>query len=138
MNPEHPPFLKLLATAPLLSLQLRVPPHPIIFSKEEDFTTAAEFVYRNDAEKILFRTRMAAASLTLALALIIFFAAKEMFGSVAALIALSLFVFEPTVLAHGALVTTDMAMSCFLLGTVYSFYRYLKSPTTPRLILTAF
>src|SRR6266700_1894888 len=137
MNPEHPPLLKLLATAPLLSLQLRVPPHPNIFSKEQDFTTATDFVYGNDAEKILFRTRMAAATLTLALALIMFFAAKEMFGSGAALVALTLFVFEPTVLAHGALVTTDIAMSCFLLATAYSFYRYLKSPTTPRLILTA-
>ena len=121
MNPEHPPLLKLLGTAPLLSVQLWVPPHPSIFSKEEDFITAADFVYRNDAEKILFRTRMAAASLTLALALIMFFAAKEMFGSGPAVIALTLFVFEPTVLAHGALVTTDMAMSCFLLATVYCF-----------------
>jgi hypothetical protein len=138
MNPEHPPLLKLLATAPLLSLSLRVPPHPNIFSKEEDFTTAADFVYGNDAEKILFRTRMTAASLTLALALILFLAAKEMFGSGAALIALTLFVFEPTVLAHGALVTTDMAMSCFLLATVYCFYRYVRLPTAPRLILTAF
>jgi hypothetical protein len=137
LNPEHPPLLKLLATAPLLSLPLRVPAHPGIFSKEEDFTTAAEFVYGNDAETILFRTRIAAASLTLALALILFFAAKEMFGSVAALIALSLFVFEPTVLAHGAFVTTDMAMSCFLLATVYFFYRYVKHPTAPRLMLTA-
>ncbi len=137
MNPEHPPLLKLLATAPLHSLQLRVPPHPNIFSKEEDFTTATDFVYGNDAETILFRTRMAAASLTLALALILFFAAKKMFGTVAAFIALLLFVFEPTVLAHGALVTTDMAMSCFLLATVYGFYRYVKGPTARRLILTA-
>jgi len=137
MNPEHPPLLKLLATAPLLWLQLRVPLHRNVFLKEEDFITATDFVYGNDAETILFRTRMSAASLTLALALILFFAAKKMFGSIAALIALSLFVFEPTVLAHGALVTTDMAMSCFLLATVYFFYRYVKRPTAPRLILTA-
>jgi 4-amino-4-deoxy-L-arabinose transferase-like glycosyltransferase len=137
MNPEHPPLLKLLATAPLLSLSLRVPPHPNIFSKEEDFTTAADFVYGNDAEKILFRTRMTAASLTLALAVILFFATREMFGSIAAFIALLLFVFEPTLLAHGALVTTDMAMSCFLFATVYCFYRYVKRPTAPRLGLTA-
>jgi len=81
---------------------------------------------------------MTAANLTLALALILLFTAKEMFGRGSALFALTLIVLEPTGLAHGALVTTDMAMSCFLLATVYCFYRYVKLPTAPRLILTAF
>ncbi len=137
MNPEHPPLVKLLATAPLLSLSLRVPSHPNIFSKEEDFTTAADFVYGNDAEAILFRTRITAASLSLILAIVLFFGAREMFGRLAALIALALFVFEPTILAHGAVVTTDMAMSCFLFATVWAFYRYVKRPSLVRLVLTA-
>jgi len=137
MNPEHPPLIKLLATAPLLSLSLRVPPHPKIFSKEEDFTTATQFVYGNDAEKILFRTRITAAVLSLLLAALLFAAAREMFGTVAAFIALALFVFEPTVLAHGAVVTTDMGISCFLLATVYAFYRYEKQPTPLWLGFTA-
>src|SRR5947207_8442437 len=136
MNPEHPPLVKLLATAPLLSLPLRVPSHPSIFSKEEDFTTAADFLYGNDAEKILFRTRVTAATLTLLLALVLFLATREMFGKWAALIALVLFVFEPTVLAHGALVTTDMGMSCFFFTTIFVFYRYVKRPTAGRLLLT--
>jgi 4-amino-4-deoxy-L-arabinose transferase-like glycosyltransferase len=136
MNPEHPPLLKLLATGPLLGLSLRAPAHPKIFSKEEDFTTAAQFVYANDAEKILFRARIAVSVLTLLLALMLFVATREMLGTVAGLVALALFVFEPTVLAHGALVTTDMGMSYFLFATVYSFYRYVKRPSMRRLALT--
>ena len=136
MNPEHPPFIKLLATAPLLPLALQVPAHEKVFSKEQDFTTSARFVYSNDAEKILFRTRIAAALLTLLLAILVFLAAREMFGSVAAFVALNLFVFEPNILAHGAVVTTDMGMTCFLFATVYAFYRYVKKPSVGRLILT--
>jgi Dolichyl-phosphate-mannose-protein mannosyltransferase len=135
MNPEHPPLVKLLATLPLLSMPLKVSPREKVFSKEEDFISAKQFVYSNDAEKIMFRTRMMASLLTLALAVLIFIAAHEMFGSLPAFLALTLFVFEPNILAHGALVTTDMALSCFLFATVYAFYRYRKKPSVARLML---
>ncbi len=135
-NPEHPPLVKLLAALPLLRLPLKVPAHPGIFSKEADFVTATQFVYSNDAAAILFRTRMAAALLTLLLGRLVFAVAREMFGDVAAFVALALLVFEPNILAHGALVTTDVGMSCFLLATVYAFYRYVKKPTAGRLVLT--
>ncbi|MGC1451988.1 MAG: glycosyltransferase family 39 protein [Candidatus Sulfotelmatobacter sp.] len=135
-NPEHPPLVKLLATLPLLQLPLKVPAHPGVFSKEEDFLTATQFVFSNDAEVILFRTRMAAALLTLLLGALVFAVAKEMFGSVPAFLALALLVLEPNILAHGAVVTTDVGMSCFLLATVWAFYRYVKKPRAGRLALT--
>jgi 4-amino-4-deoxy-L-arabinose transferase-like glycosyltransferase len=135
INPEHPPLVKLLAALPLLSMPLKVPPREKLFSKEEDFISARQFVYSNDAERIMFRTRMTAALFTLALALLVFLAAQEVFGFLPALLALTLFVFEPNVLAHGSLVTTDMALSCLLFATVYAFYRYLKMPSGSRLIL---
>ena len=133
-NPEHPPLVKLVATAPLLRLPLKVPAHPGAFSKEEDFITATQFVYSNDAETILFRSRMGSAFFTLLLALLVFAAAREMFGDIPALIALALFAFEPNILAHGAVVATDMGMSCFVLASVYAFYRYVKKPTPSRLV----
>jgi hypothetical protein len=57
-----------------------------------------------------------------------------MFGNTAALIALALIVFEPNILANGALVTTDLGISCFLLAAIYSFYRYVEVPTIGRLL----
>ena len=134
-NPEHPPLVKLLATLPLLRLPLKVPPHPSVFDKEADFLTATQFVYSNDAEMILLRTRTATALLTMLLAFLVFATAKEMFGTTPAFIALTLLVFEPNILAHGAVVTTDVGVSCFLLATVYASYRYAKKPTTGRLVL---
>jgi len=135
MNPEHPPLVKLLAAAPLLTLPLHGQERKNLFSKEEDFISATEFVYTNNAEQIMFRARMAASLLTLLLAVLVFAATREMFGTKAGFVALTLFVFEPNILAHGATVTTDIGFSCFLLATVYAFYRYVKAPSRIRLIL---
>lgn len=135
MNPEHPPLVKLVATAPLLPLHLQGPGRKDLFSKEEDFLTATQFVYSNNAEQILFRTRMAASLFCVGLALLVLAMAREMFGKTTALIALTLFVFEPNILAHGWEVTTDTGFSCLLLATVYAFYRYVKQPSTRRVIL---
>jgi tetratricopeptide (TPR) repeat protein len=74
LNPEHPPMLKLLATAPLLSLPLKTPELQDRYFKEEAFLDGKDFLYRNDADLILFRTRMTAATLTLLLALLLFHA----------------------------------------------------------------
>jgi 4-amino-4-deoxy-L-arabinose transferase-like glycosyltransferase len=137
MNPEHPPLVKLLATAPLLSLPLSSPPLRGGDFKVEAFLLGYDFIYGNGvpAETILWRVRLAASLITLLLALLIFCAAREMFSTGAAFLALTLFVFDPNILAHAAYVTTDMALTCLLFATVYAFYRYTKHPTWPRLAL---
>ena len=133
LNPEHPPMVKLLATAPLLTSPLKEPKLENRFFKEDAFLGGKEFLYQNDVDRILLRTRMAAATFTLLLALIVFLGAKEMFGTGAAFITLALLAFDPNLLAHGALVTTDAALSCFMFASVYAFYRYVKAPSIWRL-----
>ena len=133
LNPEHPPMVKLLATAPLLSSSLKTPKLEDRFFKEDAFLGGKDFLYQNDADEILLRTRMAAATLTLLLALIVFLGTKEMFGNGAAFIALALLSFDPNLLAHGALVTTDAALSCFMFASIYAFYRYVNAPSVRRL-----
>jgi hypothetical protein len=137
MNPEHPPLVKLLAALPLLPMRLNVPPPPAAFFKVSEFTGGSEFLYSNDADAILFRSRAAVSLLAIALALLVFAASYEMFGARTALIALLLCVFEPNIVAHGAFVTTDVAMAMFLLATVYAFYRYVKKPSAGRLAAVA-
>src|SRR5207245_3318521 len=56
-----------------------------------------------------------------------------MIGTTAGLIALILLVINPTVLAHGGVVGTDMGLSCFLFASIYAFYRYVKVPSAWRL-----
>ena len=135
LNPEHPPLAKLLAALPLLGMDVPVPALQGREFKHEAFLNGREFVFGNDADKLLFRARMAASLLTVLLAVLVFCAAREMFGLGAAFFALTLLVFDPNLLAHGALVTTDAGLSCFLFAAVYAFYRYVKRPTMGRLVL---
>ena len=140
LNPEHPPMVKMLATIPLLGLPLKVPALQGRFFKAEAYLDGRDLLFGNaprySAVTLIFRVRLAAGVFALALALLVFFAGREMFGTTAGLLAMGLFVFEPNVLAHSAYVTTDMALSCTMFATVYAFYRYVKRPTWGRLALT--
>ena len=135
LNPEHPPLVKLLATIPLLRAQLKNPVLEERYFKEDAFLRGKEFLYQNDADKILARTRTAAAVLTLLTALVVFLATREMFGRGAAFVALILLTFDPNLLAHGALITNDVGFACFMLLSVYTFYRFVKSPAALRLVV---
>jgi len=137
INPEHPPLAKMIATIPLLPLHLDAPPPLPIPIRPASFVGGRIFLYTHNAEQMLLRARLGMSIFTFVLALLILLAAREMFGDVAAAIALLIFVFEPNILANGALVTTDMAVSATLFATVYAFYRYTKKPTPIRLLLCA-
>jgi Dolichyl-phosphate-mannose-protein mannosyltransferase len=136
LNPEHPPLVKLLAAVPLLNLSLKMPPLQNRFFKIEAFLDGKDFVFQNDADKILLRARMAASLLALLLVVLVFLAAQGMFGTVAGFIALALLTFDPTMLAHGAVVGTDIGCSCFMFASIYAFYRYVKAPSVTRLVVT--
>ena len=137
LNPEHPPLVKLLATLPLLGEDLWVPPLQGRDFKAEAYLDGRDWLARNDgaSQRLVFRMRLAAGLLALALSLLIFFAAREWFGTPAALIALALATFEPNLLAHSALVTTDIGVSLFFLASIYAFYRYVKRPSLVRLLI---
>ncbi len=135
VNPEHPPLVKLVAAAPLLGMHLRQPHPPPSFFLMEEYFGGGQLLYGNDADALLARARAAASIFTLGLALLVFAAGYEMFGPAAGLLALAFFTFEPTLLAHGALVTTDMGVTCGIFAAVYTFYRYMKQPSGGRLLI---
>ena len=144
LNPEHPPMVKLLATLPLLPLHLNVPPLQHRFFKEEAYRDGHDLLFHNgpangndySAETLVFRARLPTLLFAIAAALLVFFATREMFSVRAALIALTLFCFDPTLLAFGAYVTTDMAASCTIFATIYALWRYLQRPSPARLVVT--
>ena len=111
INPEHPPLVKLVAAIPLLFMPLKVPAVPQDYFKFVEYTGGREFLYANDAGAVLFRARLAAAIFTILLALTVFLVARSMWGDGPAFLALILLVFDPNMLAHGALVTTDMGVT---------------------------
>jgi 4-amino-4-deoxy-L-arabinose transferase-like glycosyltransferase len=140
LNPEHPPLAKLLATVPILSDQLWIPPakHQQFF-KSEAYLNGRDWLARNDGgrQHLVFEMRASAELLALGLCLFVFLAAREWFGDAAGLIALALVVFDPNILAHSALVTTDIGVSCFFVAAIWTFYRFATRPTLIRLLLVS-
>src|ERR1700722_11627623 len=138
LNPEHPPLVKLLATVPILSEHLWVPPpRDHTFFKAEAYLNGRDWLARNDGDRnqLVFKMRASAELLALGLCLLVFLTAREWFGNAAGLIALTLVVFDPNVLAHSALVTTDIGVSCFFVAAIWAFYRLATRPTLIRLLL---
>jgi 4-amino-4-deoxy-L-arabinose transferase-like glycosyltransferase len=139
LNPEHPPLVKLLAAIPTLGKKLWTPPLHGRFFKGEAYDDGRDWLARNDggSQHLLFQMRMMTGLLAVGLSLVIFFATREFFGTGAALFALVIASFDPNLLAHSALVTTDMAVTFFFLTSIYAFYRYVKKPGWWRLIVVA-
>ena len=140
INPEHPPLLKLLATAPLNFRELSEPPWDCgskLTSKFDAFSYGSTFLVENGVDRVVISTRLAASLMSVLLALLVFIAAWEMFGRWEALTALAILAFEPNLIAHGSVVTTDMAISATSFGAIYAIYRYGKNPTWLRFSITA-
>jgi hypothetical protein len=143
LNPEHPPLVKLVATLPLLPLDLKIAPREGRYFKSEAYFGGRELLFRNDpkyggkysADTLLFRIHMTVLVFAAALAVLLFLAASEMLGSAAGLIAMALFVFDPTVLTNAPFVTTDMGAAFGLFAAVYTFYRFVKVMVWQRALL---
>ncbi len=133
INPEHPPLVKLVATLPLL---VDRPPYPApvnIFFRAQSAFGGMQMMHAPEGQRILAHVRAAVSIFGFILALLVLFAAREMFGDTAALIALLLFVADPLILAHTPLLGTDMGAACCIFASIYAFYRYSKRPTLLRL-----
>jgi hypothetical protein len=128
MNPEHPPFIKLLAALPLL------PMHPYV--KWDDPTWKNEppdqirfgirFLYSNDADRMLLWGRLPVMLLSVLLGWYVFRWARDLYGSKGGLAALFLYAFCPNILAHSRFVTMDLGLSCFFLITTYYVWRFAR------------
>jgi hypothetical protein len=136
INPEHPPLLKMLAAAPLMfRTDLIKPPWECgskLTSKFDTFSYGNTFLVENGVDSILIPARLSGAILSIILAILVFVAAWEMFGRWPALVALAIFAFEPNLIGHGSIVTTDMAISATAFGAVYSIYRFCRVQSWPR------
>jgi Dolichyl-phosphate-mannose-protein mannosyltransferase len=72
------------------------------------------------------RGRYATIALSLILAAYVFTWCYQLYGRQAALLSLSLYVFDPNFLAHGQLVTSDLAAALMTTLALYHFWQFLK------------
>ena len=135
INPEHPPLVKLVASLPLLAAKAPYPnPFDINFRAQAPIGGVI-LLSAPGGDTLLQHARAAVSFFPFALAALIVLAAREMFGGETALVALLIFVFDPLILGHGPLITTDVGAACCIFAAVYTFYRYYKQPSYGRLAL---
>jgi len=134
LNPEHPPLVKMWAALPLLFIQPDEP--PVSPNEHEDFAQRSagvegHFWYDNQSKffSLGFWPRIMMIPLTIGLGIVIFVFTRGLSNSLAALLALFLFCIEPTVLAHGRVVHTDLPAALAYLLFVFTLFRYHQLPT---------
>ena len=124
---EHPPLMNLISALPLLTIDdLQIPyDHPSWDHPEGWYAFADQLLwgYNNDVTRMIFLARMQSIFMTLALALISYRFAREMWGKSAAFIAFTLILFDPNILAHGRYVTTDVGGTTMLVLAAFMFWR---------------
>jgi len=146
-NPEHPPLAKDLAGIALYFRGINTPAAHQAFlahrnTVNDQWTFGHDLLYKtpnNSADTI---SLIHAAKIPMLLffilsAMIIFVWTRQLYDSRAGLLAVFLFSFSPTIIAHARFVTTDIPALFGVLLASYFFIKYLKDPTRYNFWLTA-
>ena len=143
LNPEHPPLVKDLTALPLLFMKINFPyENPgwnTVLTSEKSRTPAWQtdvtfgndllYYFGNDAQKMMRYGRIPIILIGIILGFYVWKFTKELWGNSTGIIALVLYSFSPTILAHTRLVTTDVAAAAAFFISFYYLYHWLKAPT---------
>lgn len=134
----NPPLVRVVAAAPV---------HLIGYTPDwtryydspgsrAEFSIGDDFIRANGTNSIRLLTyaRWACIPFSLVGSYIAFRWSRELYGYSAGIFTLTLYVFEPNLLAHGELITSDAACTTFGLLAGYTFWKWLEQPN----FLTAF
>ena len=135
LNREHPPLLKYLAGLPLVIAGVDYPERAL---QARNYPVA--FFYQRNAEHIrrnLFLARVPFCLLTITTSVLIWWAARKRFGPAAAVGGMALFALNPSVLAHGRLVSLDAGVTPFFFAAVLAFLAALERPAWKRTLVAA-
>jgi hypothetical protein len=139
----HPPLANMVSVAPLwlrddITLPLHQPGWPQVRQFKDLFAVADAFLWRigNDADSIVLWARLPGVLLSVLGALLVFVWSRQLHGQLAALLGLLLYTFDPNIIAHSSVVTTDLGATVVVLATVYCLWRFCQRPRWSSLLLT--
>jgi len=133
LTPDHPPLAQLWAAIPLLltdhGWSVDLPGW-----RESNFWLVGRswFAGTPDIHRLLCYARSMIVLLLLATCWLTFTIARSLWGRTGGLLALTLAVLSPTLLAHGRLVTTDLPATLLFLLVIYSYARLVDKLTIAR------
>lgn len=138
LNPEHPPLIKDLAGIPLAFMNLNFDTTKPFWKGELEkkwdegqWAAGRHLLYENgnDADWIIFWSRIPIILISLLLGFFIFKWTRELAGTPAGIFALALYAFNPNILGHNHYVTTDIGIAAFTTFSFYYFLRFIKRPS---------
>jgi hypothetical protein len=140
LAPENPSLWQLWAALPNVGREIQVHFDGKVFSDESfDSQGGINWVGRtlyqtpgNDGEQLVRRSRMMMLILGVLLGAVIGVWSYQLGGSVAAMVAVGLFSFDPNFLAHSAVVKSDVALSLVMLALGYSTWQLGRRATAFR------
>ena len=146
MVEEHPPFVKLWTALPLLFVPDLSDPRKLPAWEEAPnrpdeslalLSVAREVItsYR-PVDCLIFPARAMAGLLALILGAVVYRWAADLGGKWGGLLAFLLLALDPNILAHSAVVGTDLGAATMIAASLFLFARWLRQPTTPRLVTT--
>jgi len=144
LNPEHPPLLKNLSGLPLQIMNVNFDTQHSSWTTDNvadnQWNAGRHFLYNsnNDADAIIFWSRVPLVLISLLLGFFIFKWTRELFSLSAGLLALIFFAFNPNVLGHNHLVTTDLGIATFTVISFYYFLKFIKYPSWKNVFLAGF
>jgi Dolichyl-phosphate-mannose-protein mannosyltransferase len=138
LYPGNPPLVKLAMALPALALRPDVPRGRVENTGWFPWIYGTAFMERNRAiyDRLFLAGRLPIVAFGLLLGLLVHRWARSLYGEPAALAALALYAFCPTVVAHAHLATIDVGAALLVLWTLYRFHRYLRRPSPARLLWT--
>jgi hypothetical protein len=129
LQPENGNLPQRWAALPLLLEKPRLEPadHPLWWEVSDVWMISNAFFFRsgNNTDFMLASARAMMMVWSIATGLLVFFWARRLWGDGGGLLALVLYAFSATALAHGPLVTSDMTVTFFLLAAVGAYWRHL-------------
>ncbi len=130
LDPINPPLSRMIAAAPLLVSPPAFSPDPA----RGHWAMGYELQSRNAAsyQEIFVRGRTMIIFMACLLGVLVFFWGTALYGWHSGLMALGLFCFSPSMLAHGHLVTLDLCGALGFVATAFATWRLLDSPSTGR------
>ena len=133
INNEHPPLIKIWAALPLLFIQPNEDQ-----PKTGPLQGTLHHFWRDNKDlalTIYFWTRAVMVVFTLAWGVLIFSYARALFGAGAAVLSVLIYTLEPTVLAHGRIVHTDLPAALAFLIFFFVLRQYLRERSLKRALL---
>ena len=126
--PEHPPLGRMWSTLPLARAKVRTSLQPL---------TAGYVItaLQPGPQWLAWHTRPMSTLLGIALGVALWFATRRIFSEGAANVALALFAFTPSLIAHFSLATTDGIGALFIFLVAVQLVRWRHRPTAGQTIL---